>query len=128
MIAPGVNMDRLQKPQERRERTGIVQIVLIAAVLLAALYGGLRLLGSTRVAWDARNAERKAHAEAIRTASERAQKAEHDRMQLERLTAIRAERRKQEDAMREGRLRCINGQLFQRLDNGWANLPGQRCQ
>lgn len=128
MIAPGVNMERIQKPQDRRERTGIVQIVLIAAVLLAALYGGLRLLGATHAAWEQRNAERSSAAKAIRLASERAQESEHARVQQAQLETVRQEREEYEEAIRNGRIRCINGQLFQRLENGWANLPGQRCQ
>lgn len=121
-------MERLQKPQESRERTGIVQIVLIAAVLLAALYGGLRLLSATHEAWNARQHDKKVAAEAVEAASRRATEAERVASQEEALRQIRAERSQYEDDIKSGKLRCINGQLFQRLDNGWANLPGRRCQ
>ena len=121
-------MERLQKPQERRERTGVLQIILITAVLLAALYGGLRLLGATHAAWNDRQEKRSAYATAIREASERANEKEHERVQMARIEAVRREQREYDEAIRDGRLRCINGQLFRRLDNGWANIPGQGCQ
>lgn len=120
-------MERLQKPQDRRERTGIVQIVLIAAVLLAALYGGLQLLGGTHAAWQQRQAERSEHAAAIRKAAEAA---EQDRIAVatyEQQTALMraaAERRK---LFETGQMKCVSGTAFRKLPNGWENVPGARC-
>ena len=125
MIAPGVTMER---PVQRRERTGIIQIVLIGVVLIAALYGGLRLLASTYDAHAARQQERHTHAAREQRAAEHAEKARAAEAQLAQLAAIRRARATQEADMRAGKLRCINGQLFRRLENGWENLPGQRCQ
>jgi hypothetical protein len=125
MIAPGVTMDR---PTPRRERTGIIQIVLIGAVLIAALYGGLRLLASTYEAHAARQQQRKTHAAQVQRAAAHAEQMRAAEAQLVQLAAIRRARATQDAAMRAGKLRCINGQLFRKLDNGWENLPGQRCQ
>lgn len=121
----GVTMDR---PTPRRERTGIIQIVLIGAVLIAALYGGLRLLASTYDAHAARQQERATHAAQVRRAAAHAEQLREAEAQLVQLAAIRRDRATKEADMRAGKLRCINGQLFRKLDNGWENLPGQRCQ
>lgn len=124
-MRPGVTMDR---PTPRRERTGIIQIVLIGAVLIAALYGGLRLLASTYDAHAARQQQRQKHADQVRRAAAHAEQMREAEAKLVQLAAIRRARAAQEEEMRAGKLRCINGQLFRKLDNGWENLPGQRCQ
>lgn len=125
MIAPGVTMVRAV---QRRERTGIIQIVVIAAVLLAALYGGLRLLGSTYAAWELRQSETAARAEQLRAPDRRAAETRAAEAKLSQLNAIRRSRAQLEADMQAGQLRCINGQLFRRLDNGWENLPGRSCE
>lgn len=121
-------MERLQKPQDRRERTGIVQIVLIAAVLLAALYGGLRLLGGTRASWEARKQERAQHAAEIREAVAQAQRAEMQAMKdagEQRLIDYEGEI---SEGLKSGRYKCVSGVLFRRIHNGWENVPGATCQ
>lgn len=119
-------MERPRQP-ERRERTGIIQIVLIGAVLAAAVFGGLHLLGSTRKAWDARNDERFQRAETIRTAANAAREAQLEAIRRSRADALQQLRLEEAKALQEGRLRCINGQIFRRLENGWENVPGESC-
>lgn len=122
-------MERLQQPRpERRERTGIVQVVLIAIVLLAALYGGLRLLGGTRASWEARKQERAQHAAEIREAAARARR---DETQV--LRAAEEQRRHDyerdiSEGLKSGRFKCVSGVLFRRIPNGWENVPGERCR
>lgn len=118
----------MERPTPRRERTGIIQIVLIGAVLIAALYGGLRLLASTYDAHAARQQARETKAAKVRYAAHRAQEQREAEAKLAQLGAIRRARAEQDANMRAGKLRCINGQLFRRLDNGWENLPGRKCQ
>lgn len=122
-------MERLQpQRQERRERTGIIQIVLIAAVLLAALYGGLRLLGGTHAAWQARKDERAAHATAIRKAADSAQRAEQLSFEEARERRLIQYEQELSDGLQSGRLKCVHGVLFRRIPNGWENVPGERCR
>lgn len=122
-------MERLQKQrQERRERTGIVQIVLIAAVLLAALYGGLRLLGGTHAAWQARKDERTAHAAAVREAAKSAQRAEQLSYEEARDNRLIEYEQELSEGLQSGRLKCVQGVLFRRIPNGWENVPGERCR
>ncbi len=120
-------MERLQKPQERRERTGIVQIVLIAAVLLAALYGGLRLLGGTRASWEARKQERAQHAADIREAVAQAQHDETQAMKEAGEQRLIDYEREISEGLKSGRYKCVSGVLFRRLTNGWENVPGASC-
>lgn len=117
----------MERSTPRRERTGIIQIVLIGAVLIAALYGGLRLLASTYDAHAARQQDRATKAAQIRQAANRAQQQHEAEARLVQLAAIRRAHAAQEADMRAGKLRCINGQLFRKLENGWENLPGRRC-
>lgn len=118
----------MERSTPRRERTGIIQIVLIGAVLIAALYGGLRLLASTYDAHAARQQERATNAAKIRHAAHKAEEQREAEAKLAQLGAIRRARAEQDAEMRAGKLRCINGQLFRKLDNGWENLPGRKCQ
>lgn len=121
-------MERLQQQRrERRERTGIVQIVLIAAVLLAALYGGLRLLGVTHAAWQARKDERTAHAAAVREAASNAQRAEQLSYEEARDRRLIEYEQELSEGLQSGRLKCVHGVLFRRIPNGWENVPGERC-
>lgn len=120
-------MERLQKPQDRRERTGIVQIVLIAAVLLAALYGGLRLLGGTHAAWEQRQAERHAHAVAVRKAVETAEQDRISQATYEQQTAIMEAAAERRRLFETGQMKCVSGTVFRKLPNGWENVPGARC-
>lgn len=118
----------MERPTPGRERTGIIQIVLIGAVLIAALYGGLRLLASTYDAHAARQQDRATNAAQIRKADNRAQEQREAEAKLAQLGAIRRAHAAQAADMRAGKLRCINGQLFRKLENGWENLPGRKCQ
>ncbi|PPJ42727.1 MULTISPECIES: hypothetical protein [unclassified Pseudoxanthomonas] len=122
-------MERLQQQrQERRERTGIVQIVLIAAVLLAALYGGLRLLGGTHAAWQARKDERTAHAAAIKQAANNVQRGEQLSYEEARDRRLIEYEQELSEGLQSGRLKCVHGVLFRRIPNGWENVPGERCR
>jgi hypothetical protein len=122
-------MERLQQQrQERRERTGIVQIVLIATVLLAALYGGLRLLGGTHAAWQARKDERTAHAAAIKQAANNAQRAEQHSFEEARERRLIEYEQELSEGLQSGRLKCVHGVLFRRIPNGWENVPGEHCR
>jgi hypothetical protein len=121
-------MERLQKPQASRERTGIIQIVLIAAVLLAALYGGLRLLGGTRASWEARKQERAQHAAEIREAVAQAQRDENQALKDAGEQRLRDYEREISEGMKSGRFKCVSGVLFRRIPNGWENVPGEHCR
>jgi hypothetical protein len=121
-------MERLQKPQASRERTGIIQIVLIAAVLLAALYGGLRLLGGTRASWEARKQERAQHAAEVREAVAQAQRDENQALKDAGEQRLRDYEREISEGMKSGRFKCVSGVLFRRIPNGWENVPGEHCR
>jgi hypothetical protein len=121
-------MERLQQQrQERRERTGIVQIVLIAAVLLAALYGGLRLLSDTHAALQARKGERTAHVAEIREAANNGQRAKQLSFEEARKRRLIEYEQELSEGLQSGRLKCVQGVLFRRIPNGWENVPGDRC-
>lgn len=127
MMDSGVTMERLTQPQERRERTGIVQIVMIAAILAASLYGGLQLLGDTHARFNQRQQEKAAEAAAIRKAANRSE-SEREKAILMELTRKREIRRQDEEAAyQRGDMRCIGGQVFRRIPNGWENVPGRGC-
>jgi membrane protein involved in colicin uptake len=105
----------MDRHTNRRERTGIIQIVMIGSVLAAALLGGLHLLGSTRKAWDARNDRRFQQAETIRTAANAEREALLETIRRNRAEAMQRRTLEEAKQLRDGRLRCINGQLFRRL-------------
>lgn len=63
-------MDRY-RPKPKRDRPLFLDILIIGAAIAALMYGGLHLLGKTRNAWDARNAERQTRAESIQLAAHR---------------------------------------------------------
>lgn len=117
----------MERPTPRRERTGIIQIMLIAAVLLAALYGGARLLGATHLAWEARQERRITEDPAARSAAQQDYSKAQAALAQKQLLLLAEARAQRAEDLRTGKLRCINGQLFRRLDNGWENLPGQPC-
>ena len=112
-------MERI-RPPERRERVGIVQIVLIGVVLAAVLAGGVHLLGRTQAAWERRYGDEVPSPTVSAPVQEPPvlpapidPKSEEGRMIAE---------------FEAGKLRCINGQLFRRLHNGWENIPGMSCE
>lgn len=109
----------------RRERTGILHIVAITAVLAFALWGGAQLLGSTRATWERQHAAaRPEETTAARNANADLQRAYREA----KARGITDAREHYEAEVAAGRIRCLNGQVFRRLENGWENVPGQACR
>lgn len=121
----------MERQNPDRERTGIAQILAIGLVLAVALWAGLQLLGSTRATWEAQRTQRKAQAASIREAANNSQThamtERRRRVEEIRQRAMAEAQERHRKDMEAGRLRCINGQLFRRLSNGWENVRGQRC-
>jgi hypothetical protein len=128
MIGPGVNMER---QTTRRERTGLLQIVAIGIVLAAALWGGLTLLAKTHAAWDAREAKKATDAARIAATApeqERENRAARLRYEMAKSYAEDASDEQVRRLFRQGKLKCVHGVLFRKIDNGWENVPGAICE
>ena len=120
-------MERLRQRPARRERTGIIQIILIAGILAAALYGGLRLLGETHAKFNQRQEEKASHARAVQSAAARD---ELDRIAYQRYlhqTAKMERAAEQRRLFESGQFKCVGGTVFRKLSNGWENVQGARC-
>lgn len=115
MIGPGVNMERPRHPVAR-ERSGIIHITLIGLALATVIAGGVHLLGRTQLAWNARYGER--------PPTPKAQPQSEAPLVLPAPDPVYEQLKKDFAA---GRLRCVNGQLFRKLPNGWENIPGEDC-
>lgn len=108
----------------RPARPSIWPTLLIGAVLAAVVAGGVHLLAQTRQRWESNRSDR----------AERAAAFERDWQQQQARAAerekARLESRQQPPVLPpvySDNLRCLNGQLFRRLPNGWENLPGTTC-
>lgn len=121
----------MERRNPDRERTGIAQILAIGLVLAVALWAGLTLLGKTRSTWETHRSERKTQAASIRAAANNSESYaiadRRRRVEEMRQRAVADAREHYRKELEAGRIRCINGQLFKRLPNGWENVPGQRC-
>ncbi len=98
--------------------------VLVGLVLLAAIAGALIVYRNTLAGWERRFGDKPqptAH-----PAIERTPEALPPALTDEDMARIIEQERKRE-AEDAKSLRCINGQLFRRLPNGWENLPGRYC-
>lgn len=117
-------MDRPQRPT--RERRGALEIFLIGAVVAGLFYGGLRLIGDTHVAFDARKAERQQRFQEAREASmpKAATWGPDQEAEYSRLKAEAEERRKRYEAEQQD-TRCIGGTLFKIDGNSYTNIG--RC-
>lgn len=115
------------RPKQPRERGGMLEIVLIAGFIAALLYSGVKLLGDTHIAFDARNeakAERREHYREIshpkptgKTEWTAADEAEYQRLKHEAAARPRAYE------AREGvNTRCIAGTLFQVEGTSYTNI------
>lgn len=122
-------------------RPAIWPILIVSAVLLAVIGSGFALLGQTRTKWERNRAEKtnkiaeferqwKAQTFPALSAQEAQQRRREATLDLEWERRHRADEASQDQAARDltnGKLRCINGQLFRRLPDGWENIPGERC-
>lgn len=123
----------VQTSRAKRDRPLFLDLLLIAAVMAFLMWGGLRLLGRTHVAWEDRNAERATRTEAIqqaaarglaeskRVASER--KREAASRQLDQIRQTRMQLEQQEARLRNKR--CLHGILFAEIDGVLTNVG--RC-
>jgi hypothetical protein len=123
----------VQNSRPKQDRPIFLDLLLIAAVMAFLMWGGLRLLGRTHVAWDDRNTERATRTEAIQQAAARGradyERAEADHrqaaalQQLEQIRRARAEMEQREARMRNRR--CLHGILFAEIDGVLTNIG--RC-
>lgn len=112
-----------QQQRPKPDRPIFIDIMLIGAAMAALLYSGARLLGETRIAWNAREAE-KAKDAAVRSAIvAEAGHAEEARRQLERIQAERA--RIEAAQARWKNRRCVGNVLFAEVDGELRNVG--RC-
>lgn len=122
-------MERTKRPE--RERRGMLEIFAIGAVIAGLFYAGVRLLGDTHVAFDARQEARAARAAEIRheiLEEERKLKQQAEaEAQLAEIRAAREAAARSSEASRTESDRCIGGQVFRRIPGGWENVPGARC-
>jgi hypothetical protein len=99
-------------------RSNIWPTLIVGLTLAAIIAGGFQLLGKTRHRWEASRTERVQRQEAFEE-QWRASQATPAQQQ--------ADRARPREPLRNPNLRCINGQLFRKLPNGWENIPGERC-
>lgn len=123
----GTCMERELPPYRRtfahRGRSSIWTILALGALLAIAITAAAQLLSKTRERWEARNAPSAPAAPQPTLDDVRAARLAEIRDRRERAATDQAAR--QQDGHQ---YRCINGQLFRRLPNGWENLPGEHCQ
>lgn len=116
-------------PAPRSERVGIVWTVLLGIALAAALAGGVVIYLNTVAAWqhnrDARSTATQRQREAGNAAV--SQQAELNARRQRAIAEFEATRAAEREARRRNNQRCINGVLFERIENGWRNIPGRRC-
>lgn len=124
-------MERDLPPYRRtfahRGRSSVWTILALGVLLALAITAAAQLLSKTRERWEARNTQPASVSEPATP------KPTGDDMREARLAEIRdrRERAERDQGARERdghQYRCINGQLFRRLPNGWENLPGEHCR
>lgn len=131
-------MERELPPYRRtfahRSRSSVWTILAVGALLAIAITAGAQLLSATRARWEARYASPVAAPIPVPTAPTAAE-AMLDQRREQKLAEIRKARDQRAQKAAEtqtlqrpaGQYRCINGQLFRKLPNGWENLPGEHC-
>lgn len=121
-------MERELPPYRRtfahRNRSTIWLILAVGALLAIAIAAGADLLSKTRERWEARHQELQPTVQPEPAI---------DLQRAAQLADIRERREQAAEQVRTNEMkrdgyRCINGQLFRKLPNGWENLPGERCQ
>jgi hypothetical protein len=117
-------MDRPPKPEP--DRRGALEIFVIGAVVAGLFYAGVRLIGDTHVAFDARKEARAARHAEIRAASMPQpvawgpdEDAEYLRLKAE------AEARRLRIEADQRQTRCVGGVLFRVDGNSYTNIG--RC-
>lgn len=113
----------------QRTRASIWPVLLVAVVLLAAIIGVLRIYAGTRAAWE-RNQQPSQNTQLSRAIDAGTYQPSSPQIlpraiTEEELRALQREEQKRQKARSE--LRCINGQVFRRIPNGWENLPFEQC-
>lgn len=99
-----------------------------AVIVAGVLVGGLLLYQV--IAWNERRGMEQA-IEELERESDRLEAEYRSRAVIQpaaqpRRTSIAADGRHRPAALREGE-RCINGQRFRRLENGWEEIPHSPC-
>lgn len=114
------------------ERASIWPTIAITAVLLAVAGCGVYLIGQTNARWEKNRTDKAARiAEferrwAAQQAGNVSLPSEKPSPEVQQLLDNIERERTRPQKLPDG-LRCINGQLFRKLPNGWENIPGQRC-
>lgn len=129
-------MDRPAQPM-KPDRSTLWPIIIVAGVLAICVIAGVRMLVSTRAAWERNQAPSANQIIAQRIDAKQTRDIEVDReiaLREQRLEEIRKARSRQAapfiappEGTKTETLRCIGGQLFRKLPNGWENIPGERC-
>lgn len=124
---PGGTMDRPANPMKPDSGT-IWPTIIVAIVLGICLAAGIKLLANTRAAWERNQQPSPNQITAARVDAETKRQREIEAEVQRRLRAQTATRSAIEPPAQNPNFRCINGQLFRRLPNGWENVPGERCK
>jgi hypothetical protein len=116
--------------KRKKEGAGIAWTLIIGLALAAALAGGVKIYVDTVAGWQ-RNKEAKersvSNQRAAGDSAVREMDAQRNAYNERVQSAIDAQLKAEEQELRRGNLRCINGALFRRLPNGWENIPGRPC-
>lgn len=135
-------MEREQPPYRaaltKPARSSIWPTLIISAVLMAVIGSGVYLLGQTRAKWEQKRADKATKIAEFERQWQAQQFPPQNDLQRRREASLELEwerRHRAEEALynqtardlTEGKLRCINGQTFRKIPNGWENLPDTPC-